>query len=129
MSNKPSYADDSRPAPTSRKVCFLLHVKLELLDEYRQTHAAVWPDMLDELERAGRHNYSLFIGDDGLLVGYFETDSPDDGEGYLAASTVAERWEHTMAKYFFDDGSRPDQNIERLTQIFDLDGQRAVASR
>jgi L-rhamnose mutarotase len=120
---------DASPATGMRKVCFLLHVKPELLDEYRQTHAAVWPEMLEELQRSGRHNYSLFLGEDGLLVGYFETDSPDDGEAYLAASEIAERWEHEMTKYFFDNGARPDQSIERLVQIFDLEGQLAAAGR
>lgn len=113
----------NKVAGTVRKVCFLLHVKPEMLDEYRERHAAVWPEMLKELLRSGRHNYSLFLREDGLLVGYFETDSDDDGDGYLANSAIAERWEREMAPFFFDHGARPDQNIERLTQVFDLEGQ------
>jgi L-rhamnose mutarotase len=122
----------TEPTPSTsglRKVCFLLRVKPELLAEYRERHAAVWPEMLDELERSGRHNYSLFLRPDGLLVGYFETDADDDGDGYLAASPIAERWEREMAPFFFDDGSRPDQNIERLEQVFDLERQQAQARR
>jgi L-rhamnose mutarotase len=33
----------------------------------------VWPEMLDALRDAGWHNYSLFLREDGLLFGYFET--------------------------------------------------------
>jgi L-rhamnose mutarotase len=29
------------------RVCFLLQVRPERLDEYRERHAAVWPDMVD----------------------------------------------------------------------------------
>ena len=35
----------------------------------------VWPEMLDALSDAGWRNYSLFVRpDDGLVVGYLETD-------------------------------------------------------
>ena len=56
------------------RVCFLLRVRPERLDEYRERHRAVWPEMLDALREAGWRNYSLFLRDDGLLVGYLETE-------------------------------------------------------
>ena len=55
------------------RVCFLLRVRPERLAEYKERHKAVWPDMLEALRETGWHNYSLFLRDDGLLVGYFET--------------------------------------------------------
>ena len=115
------------PTTQPRKVGFLLRVKPDRLDEYRERHAAVWPEMLRELQRAGRSNYSLFLRPDGLLVGYFETTADDDGDAYLAASEVAARWEREMAPFFFDDDTRPDQSIERLEQVFDLEAQLAEA--
>ena len=43
------------------------------LDEYKEHHRSVWPEMMEALARTGWHNYSLFLSDDGLLIGYFET--------------------------------------------------------
>ena len=63
------------------RVCFLLRVRPDRLDEYRARHRAVWPEMLDALARAGWRNYSLFLRDDGLLVGYLETDDFARGAG------------------------------------------------
>ena len=57
-----------------KRHCFLLRVKPERMEEYRQRHARVWPEMLDALRRCGWRNYSLFLHDDGLLVGYVEID-------------------------------------------------------
>lgn len=57
-----------------QRVCFLLKVRAERIDEYRERHAAVWPEMLQALSATGWHNYSLFLRDDGLLVGYLETE-------------------------------------------------------
>ncbi|WP_433359113.1 L-rhamnose mutarotase [Streptosporangium sp. CA-115845] len=51
-----------------QRVCFLLKVRPERLREYRERHRAVWPEMLDALSVTGRHNYSLFLREDGLLI-------------------------------------------------------------
>ena len=57
------------------RVCFQLQVRPDRLEEYRARHAAVWPDMLAALPATGWHNYSLFLREDGLLIGYVETPS------------------------------------------------------
>ncbi len=56
------------------RVCFLLRVDPERLDEYKERHRDVWPEMQQALRDAGWGNYSLFLRDDGLLVGYVETE-------------------------------------------------------
>jgi L-rhamnose mutarotase len=33
-------------APAGRRICFLLRVRPERAQEYRERHAAVWPEML-----------------------------------------------------------------------------------
>ena len=60
-----------------QRVCFLLRIKPEHREEYLARHEAVWPEMLDALRRTGWRNYSLFIAEDGLVVGYLETDDFD----------------------------------------------------
>lgn len=57
-----------------QRVCFLLKVREDRIAEYRARHAAVWPEMRAALSATGWHNYSLFLRDDGLLVGYLETE-------------------------------------------------------
>ncbi|MEU6128978.1 L-rhamnose mutarotase [Saccharopolyspora sp. NPDC047091] len=107
------------------RVCFQLQVDPDRLDEYRRRHAAVWPEMLRELEASGRRNYSLFLRPDGLLIGYYETDSVADSDAHLAASPVAARWERYMADLFVGDGGRADQNTTALPEVFHLADQLA----
>jgi L-rhamnose mutarotase len=38
------------------RVCFLLKVRPDRIDEYRRRHASVWPEMLDALRSAGWRN-------------------------------------------------------------------------
>ena len=107
-----------------QRVCFRLQVKPDLMEEYAARHAAVWPAMLEALATAGWHNYSLFLGEDGLLVGYFETPSMDDALAGMEATDVNARWQAEMAEFFEDLGdARPDTGFVQLEEIFHLEDQ------
>lgn len=110
------------------RICFQLQIKPELLDEYVARHTPVWPDMLAEIAAAGRRNYSLFLGEGGTLIGYYETDDDAAAQAYLAESPVAARWEAEMARFFAGVEGRPDQAATPLTQIFHLEDQLAAAT-
>ena len=58
----------------TERVCFELRVRPELIDEYVARHEPVRADMLAEIAASGRRNYSLFLGEEGRLIGYYETD-------------------------------------------------------
>jgi L-rhamnose mutarotase len=53
-----------------KRICFVLQVKHGSVEEYKQRHHNVWPEMLTALRETGWNNYSLFLRKDGLLVGY-----------------------------------------------------------
>jgi L-rhamnose mutarotase len=99
------------------RVCFLLRVKPDRLDEYRERHRTVWPEMLDALRDAGWRNYSLFLRDDGLLVGYVEVDDFEAAQSAMAQAEVNDRWQRDMAPFF---DARADRALERLEEVFHL---------
>ncbi|WP_411557105.1 L-rhamnose mutarotase [Plantibacter sp. MPB07] len=105
------------------RVCFQLQVKPERLAEYRERHAAVWPDMLQALADTGWHNYSLFVRDDGLLIGYFETASLEAAQAGMAETEVNARWQAEMGEFFVDLDLPPDQGFLQLTEVFHLEDQ------
>jgi L-rhamnose mutarotase len=100
------------------RVCFLLTVREDRLDEYRARHREVWPEMLGALRDAGWRNYSLFLRDDGLLVGYLEADDFGAAQRAMADTRVNERWQSEMAPFF---GARADDGLLRLEEVFHLD--------
>jgi L-rhamnose mutarotase len=103
------------------RVCFLLRVRPDRLDEYRERHRAVWPDMLQALSETGWRNYSLFLRPDGLLVGYFETDDLDAALAGMQEREANARWQSDMAPFFeLPQDGRPDTGFERLDEIFHL---------
>ena len=99
------------------RVCFLLRVRADRLEEYRARHRDVWPEMQQALREAGWGNYSLFLGDDGLLVGYVETEDFDAAQRAMAATEVNDRWQREMAEFF---GERADAGLVRLEEVFHL---------
>jgi L-rhamnose mutarotase len=106
------------------RYCFLLQVKPDLLPEYRERHAAVWPDMLAALRDSGWRNYSIFARPDGLLVGYVEADDLDAAQRAMAATEVNARWQAEMSRYFTGlDGRGPDEAFVLLEEIFNLEDQ------
>lgn len=104
------------------RVCFLLRVKPERLDEYRARHRHVWDPMLSALRESGWGNYSLFLRSDGLLVGYLECEDFEAAGRAMAQTEVNARWQAEMAAFFdLPPGDRPDTAGERLEEIFHLD--------
>lgn len=99
------------------RVCFLLRVRPDKLEEYKERHRAVWPEMLDALREAGWGKYSLFLGENGLLVGYVETDDFEAAQQAIADTEVNERWQREMAEFF---GERADEGLVRLEEVFHL---------
>jgi len=103
------------------RVCFLLRVRADRLEEYRERHRAVWPEMLEALRATGWGNYSLFLDDDGLLVGYFETESLERALAGMEATDVNARWQAEMAEFFeLPRDARPDTGFRRLEEVFHL---------
>jgi L-rhamnose mutarotase len=108
------------PSPIER-VCFVLQVKPDRIEEYKRRHRAVWPEMLAALRETGWTNYSLFLRPDGLLIGYLETRDFDRARKEIARMEVNQRWQTQMADFFVEnDGLLPDQSIVSLKEIFHL---------
>jgi len=106
-----------------KRVGFILKVKQDKIEEYKKHHQAVWPEMLEALRRNGWHNYSLFMREDGLLFGYFETpNSFQEALAGMAKEEINAKWQDFMAPYFENlGGSHPDESMIELEEVFHLD--------
>ena len=98
------------------RVCIVVQVRAHRLDEYRERHQAVWPEMLAALSAAGWSNYSLFLRPDGLLIGYLETEDFAAAQRAMEETDVNARWQAEMAPFF-----ERELEFERLDEVFHLD--------
>jgi L-rhamnose mutarotase len=105
-----------------QRVCFLLKVRPERIEEYRRRHQQVWPEMLDALRATGWHNYSLFLRPDGLLIGYLETPDFERARAGMQDHPVNARWQAEMAPFFESlEHGAADTSLTHLDEVFHLD--------
>jgi len=104
------------------RICFLLKVRRDKLEEYKRRHAAVWPEMLDALRITGWHNYSLFLRPDGLLVGYLESNNFAQSVAAMKTYAINAKWQAEMAPFFESlEGDGPDDSFTLLEEVFHLE--------
>lgn len=104
------------------RICFLSRVRPDKLAEYRRRHTAVWPEMLEALRDAGWRHYSLYLTDDGLLIGHLECEDFAAAQQAMKATKVNARWQREMADYFLGEG-HPDRGFSTVPEIFHLEDQ------
>jgi L-rhamnose mutarotase len=106
-----------------KRIGFLLKVRQNKVEEYKEHHKKVWPEMLAALQRTGWHNYSLFMRPDGMVFGYFETpESLQAAQAGMALEEINTRWQDFMAPYFEGlGGAHADTMMEELEQVFYLE--------
>ncbi|QNA93547.1 MULTISPECIES: L-rhamnose mutarotase [unclassified Microbacterium] len=107
-------------SPTIQRVCFTMRLRPSRVDDYLRDHAEVWPEMLAALTEAGWTNYSLFIRrDEGIVIGYLETEDFARAQSEVARREVNTRWQASMAPYF--ERGRPDGALDVWEEYFHLD--------
>mgnify|MGYP006154739991 FL=1 len=106
-----------------QRVGFLLKVREDRIDDYKEHHTHVSPDMLDALSRHGWNNYSLFMRPDGLMFGYVEvSDSFQAALDGMSIEDANSRWQALMEPFFESSaGGRPDENMVQLEEVFHLE--------
>jgi len=72
---------------------WVIKVKPEKLDYYKELHANPWPGVLEQISKSNIRNYSIYLKDD-YLFGYFEYTGNDfDGDmAKMAEDSVTRAW-------------------------------------
>lgn len=83
----------SREGTGMKRYGQVIRVWPEKLEEYKELHAAVWPDVLRKITECNIRNYSIFYRD-GYLFAYFEYIGEDfDGDmAKMAADETTQKW-------------------------------------
>jgi L-rhamnose mutarotase len=104
------------------RICFVLQVRPDRVEEYKIRHAEVWPEMLNALRESGWRNYSLFLRPDGLLVGYLEAEDFQKCCADMKSHPINARWQAEMLPFFeLQPGSGVDDSMYPIQEVFHLD--------
>lgn len=103
------------------RIGFQFKIQKDRIEEYKKIHQNVWPEMLQALREAGWHHYTLFMREDGLVFGYFESEQTlAEAQAKMAEKEVNTRWQEFMSP-FTDEGARPDEGFVELEEYFHLE--------
>ncbi len=83
-----------------QRVAFLLRIKPGAGPEYDKAHAAVWPEMLALLKRAGISEYSIFRRDELLFLTMRIEEDFDVVWSKIDPDPVNLKWQQAMSAYF-----------------------------
>ena len=104
-----------------QRVAFLLRLKPGTGAEYDKDHAAVWPEMLALLKRAGISEYSIFRRDELLFLTMHIEDDFDTVWDRIEADPVNTRWQQAMSAYFLPkQETREGERFPMMQEVFYL---------
>lgn len=78
-----------------QRMGMVIGIAADRIAEYRELHAAVWPQVLATLQKANVRNYTIFLREpENLLFGYWEYHGADFDSDMkaIAADQETQRW-------------------------------------
>jgi len=88
---------------------------------YTALHHAIWPEMLEELDRAGYRDYSIFV-DDTRVFGAFDCDDIGHVTELQKTSPVMARWRNAVAQFACNQPNPASPGPALMTPIFHCAG-------
>ena len=105
-----------------QRVAFQLRIKADKIDEYDEAHRHVWPELMQELDRFGVTDYSIFRRGQQLFL-YMHVPDFDSVTKHLAASHVNQRWQRKMDPFFEPvPDLQPHETFAMMREVFFMAG-------
>ena len=111
-----------------QRIAFQLRIRAGKEEEYDKAHRHVWPELLQELERFGVSDYSIFRRGQQLFL-YMHVPRFDQLLEHLDTSEVNQRWQREMAPLFEpvpDLGAN--ESLAMMQEVFFMPGNSSRTS-
>jgi L-rhamnose mutarotase len=106
-----------------QRIAFQLRIRPGKIEEYDEAHRDVWPELIQDLERAGASEYSIFRQDTQLFL-YLRVPDWNRFVAAMNASEANHRWQKRMA-LLFEPGGNPmsDKALILMQEVFYMPGK------
>ena len=81
-----------------RRVAFKMKLKPGFLKEYKKRHDEIWPDLAQELAKAGVSDYSIFFDEESNALFAIQKLSENDTADQLPQTEIVRKWWNYMAE-------------------------------
>lgn len=79
------------------KIAFKMYLKPGYKEEYRQRHAAIWPELKQLLKENGVSDYTIFLDETSNALFAVQQQSGEQSSQELGTTEVVKRWWAYMA--------------------------------
>ena len=80
-----------------KRIAFIMKLKQGFEDEYKKRHDEIWPELKNELTKAGVSDYSIYLDEKTLTLFVFQKLSDDNTADELSNSSIVRKWWDYMA--------------------------------
>jgi L-rhamnose mutarotase len=103
-----------------KRVAFKMKLKPGCEAEYKKRHDEIWPEIADELRRAGVSDYSIFLDEETLTLFAVQKLSDSHSVSELPHRIIVKEWWSSMVDLM---ETNPDQSpvCTPLAEVFHLD--------
>lgn len=84
------------------RVAYVMTVRPGREEGYKESHRAVWPELIAAASQAGIRNHSVFLHGRTLFL-YLEADNIDEAMQNLKSTDVKTRWDEYMQEFLEPD--------------------------
>jgi len=99
---------------------FKMKVKSGCEQEYKKRHDEIWPELGDELVKAGISDYSIFLDEETLILFAVQKLTDDNTADELPNTPIVRKWWDYMSNIM---ETNPDNSpkVVGLKQVFHMD--------
>jgi L-rhamnose mutarotase len=103
-----------------QRIAFALPIKPDKIDDYRRTHANVWPELIAENKAAGIRNYTIVLFGNHA-IGFLECDDWETAIERLGTSDAQLRWQEIHSDILDVDMGSSYVPLDLLEELFHQD--------
>jgi L-rhamnose mutarotase len=101
-----------------QRIARYTRLKKGCVEEYKQIHREIWPEVLDLIKKAGIKNYSIYLSGQNLFS-YLEVDDWNRALDIIMEDSIGEKFQKYMAPCM--DAPDPVSPWIQIEEIFHLD--------
>jgi len=79
------------------RAAFKMQLKPGFEEEYKKRHDEIWPELSEELTKAGVSDYSIYLDEETLTLFAFQKLSEDNTAAALPETAIVKKWWAYMA--------------------------------
>ncbi|MEJ2648941.1 MAG: L-rhamnose mutarotase [Sedimentisphaerales bacterium] len=89
--------------------------------EYKKRHDEIWPELVEELRKAGISDYSIFYDEETQILFAFQKLSDDNTSDDLPTNPVVRKWWDYMNDGIMECNEKGEPVSIPLTEVFHMD--------